>query len=294
MAYRKDKLEPPEELLDKVRNIPVYRIGLSLRLGKALGETSQLRSYLGDQLDSLLSELSLEVSCRESGGIFGNKNRLSYQVVEKKQIRLEFIDIVRGSGAGASRSLQSVRKYEPGDWEQKVDLVYQKCLELRNDWNQVLSLEKQLHTTEDAERIVKLIEATRDVEYTIKILALSANYDANTTILHMAYLLTGRVRQACKVLETAVQLNQADAQLHLALGNFYWAALCNAKGWAPGLDVGPLKQITLETLGCSYEIARNIAETQFLDAIKLSTNRKLGEQANSQLVTLRMMNEERE
>ena len=72
-------------------------------------------------------------------------------------------------------------------------------------------------------------------------------------------------------------------------GNFYWAALCNATGWASETNPGPLKQITLQALGYDYETVRNMARSQFLEALRLSKNKDIEEQANAQLSILMTM-----
>jgi len=289
MFSKRNKVEPSEELLDKVRYIISFRVGLSRRKENKAAETEPLPSYLRHQLTSFLDEVGIQVLYRKSRGILDKKSKLSHRVVERKAIRLDFVDAADNSDVNASHTLQAVNRYEPGHWEQRLDAAYQKCQELSNEWDQARYLETQLSATQDAEEVVKLIEETPDPEHTIKLLALSPNYDANSFALYMAYILTGKIREAHRILQITVQLNPSDARLHLSLGNFYWAALCNAAGWAPKTNPGPLKQITLQALGYDYETIRNMTRSQFLEALRLSHNKDIEEQANAQLSTLMTM-----
>ena len=77
------------------------------------------------------------------------------------------------------------------------------------------------------------------------------------------------------------------ARLHLSHGNYYWAALSNARGWAEGRDPGPLRQVTLDVLDIPYEKARSLARTHYLEAMRLSTRREIEEEAGAQLSALR-------
>ena len=289
MFSKRNRVEPSEELLDKVRYIVSYRMSLSRREGHDTAETEPLPSYLSNQLATFLDELGIQVLYRKSRGIVNKKSKLSHRVVERKAIRLDFVDASDSSHPGAPCAPLAVNKYEPGHWEQKLDVAYQKCQELCNEWDRVRYLETQLSTTQDAEEVVRLIEATPDPEHTIKLLALSPNYDANSFALYMAYILTSKIKEAHRVLQSTVQLNPSDARLHLSLGNFYWAALCNATGWVPKTNPGPLKQITLQALGYDYETIRNMARSQFLEALRQSKNKDIEEQANAQLSTLMPM-----
>jgi len=286
MFGKRNRSQPSEELLDKVRYIVSYRISMSRPKRSDAAETGQLPSYLRNQLTGFLDQLSIQVLYRKSRGILDKKSKLFHRVVERKAIRLDFVDASDSGGTGPSSGLLAVNKYGPGHWEQKLDIAYQKCRELRNDWDRALSLETELGTTQDADEVIRLIEASPNPEHAIELLALSPNYDANSFALYMAYILTGKIREAHKVLQYTVQLNPSDARLHLSLGNFYWAALCNVGGWAPGTSPGPLKQITLQSLGYDYETVRNMARSQFLEALRLSHNKDIEEQANAQLSAL--------
>ena len=289
MFSKRNRVEPSEELLNKVRYIVSYRMSLSRRKGHDTAETESLPSYLRNQLASFLDELGIQVLYRKSRGILDKKSKLSHRVVKRKAVRLDFVDAPDSSHPSAPCAPLAVNKYEPGHWEQKLDIAYQKCQELCDEWDRVRYLETQLSTTQDAEEVIRLIEATPDPEHTIKLLALSPNYDANSFALYMAYILAGKIREAHRVLQITVQLNPSDARLHLSLGNFYWAALCNATGWAPKTNPGPLKQITLQALGYDYETIRNMARSQFLEALRQSKNKDIEEQANAQLSILMTM-----
>jgi len=289
MFGKRNRVEPPAELLDKVRYIVSYRMTLSRRSGADAAKTEPLPAYFANQLASSLDELGIQVLYRTSRGLFDKRSKLLHRVVERKAIRLDFVDALDSNDASAARTLQAVNTYDPGHWEQKLDMVYQECQNLCNEWDRIRYLETQLKTTQDAEEVVRLVETTSDLEHTIKLLALSPNYDANSYALYMAYILAGKISQAHRVLQLTVQLNPSDARLHLSLGNFYWAALCNATGWPPRTNPGPLKQITLHVLGHDYETVRNMARGQFLEALRLSKNKDIEEQANAQLSILMTM-----
>jgi len=289
MFGKRNRVEPPAELLDKVRYIVSYRMSLYRRDGGSTAKTEPLPAYFRNQLASSLDELGIQVLYRKSRGLFDRKSKLSHRVVDKKAIRLDFVDASDSNDAGAAHTLQAVNRYEPGHWEQKLDMAYQECQKLCNEWDRVRYLETQLDTTQGAEEVVRLVEATPHPEHTVKLLALSPNYDANSYALYMAYILTGKISEAHTVLQITIQLNPTDARLHLSLGNFYWAALCNATGWAPKTNPGPLKQITLRVLGRDYKTVRKMARSQFLEALRLSKNKDIEEQANAQLSTLMTM-----
>jgi len=289
MFSKRNRVEPSAELLDKVRYIVSYRMSLSRRNEGGAAKTEPLPAYFRNQLVSFLDELGIQVLYRKSRGLLDRKTKLFHRVVDRKAIRLDFVDASDSNDASATHVLQAVNRYEPGHWEQKLDMAYQECQRLCNEWDRVRYLETQLGTTQGAEEVVRLVEATHDPEHTIKLLALSPNYDANSFALYMAYILTGKISEAHRVLQLTVQLNPSDARLHLSLGNFYWAALCNATGWAPKTNPGPLKQITLQVLGHDYETVRNMARSQFLEALRLSKNKDIEEQANAQLSILMTM-----
>ena len=167
---------PSQDLLDRVRHIAAWDIWFSAKVGKELGDEGR-RSYLGDKLRSIMSELEIEVSHREARGIFGGKYKLTYVVAHRGAIQLEFTDLLRDKTD--LRTLESVRTYHAGEWEQKVNAAFKKCLDLSNQWNSVPRLIDQLgsasHTPED---ITGFIEATGDPEQTIKLLALSSEQEA--------------------------------------------------------------------------------------------------------------------
>ncbi len=60
---------PSQDLLDGVRHIAAWDIWFSAKVGKELGDEGQ-RSYLGDKLRSIMSELEIEVSHREARGFW--------------------------------------------------------------------------------------------------------------------------------------------------------------------------------------------------------------------------------
>jgi hypothetical protein len=134
---------------------------------------------------------------------------------------------------------------------------------------------------------VALLDAAKDRENMLKMLCMSAKRSSNAYTLYMSHILADRIADAHHIIETAVELNPADARLHLTMGNFYWAALSNARGWGSGKDPGPLRMVTLDALEVSYEKARSLARTHYLEAMRLSSRREIEEEASAQLSTLR-------
>ncbi len=288
MFSKRNAPKPSDELLDKVRYIVSFRMLLSSSTKSSDGETDGLASYLGDQLMSLLGQLGIRTLYRKSRGILDRRSKLSCQVKENEAVCLEFVDIAFGYASG-SYALHAVRRYNPGRWEQKIDAAYQKCRELAGEWDLTRHLEQQLSSAQDAQAVVALIEATQDPQHSLKLLTLSPRYDANSYTLYMAYLLIGKAAQAHRVVQSAAELHPADARLQLSLGNFYWAGLCNVTNQTATIDLGPLRQVTLQALNCDRATARQRAENHFLNAVRLSKDRGVEEQAKEQLASLRTL-----
>ena len=286
MFSKRNASRPSDELLDKVRYVISYRMMLSSCTRSSDGETDGLASYFGDQLMSLLGQLGIQAIYRKSRGILDKRSKLSCRVKEDEAVCLEFVDIAYGYASG-SYALHAVHRYNPGRWEQKIDAAYHKCRELAGEWDNARHLEQQLGAAQDAQAVVALMEATQDPQHSLKLLALSPKYDANSFTLYMAYLLTGKAAQAHRVLQSTAEFHPADARLHLSLGNFYWAALCNVTKQTATIDLGPLRQVTLQALNCDRATARQRAENHFLNAVRLSKDRGVEQQAKEQLVSLR-------
>lgn len=196
---------PSEDLLNGVRHIAAYKLGFSERVARELGEQGLLRSYLGDQLRSILSKLELEVSHRESRGILGGKYKIIYLVSHRGEKQLEFTDLLR-QGTNL-RTLESVRSYNPGEWENEVQAAYQKCLDIRDQQQMVSDLINQFgsasHTPEE---FIGLIEATGDTEKTIKLLALSSDWGSTFGALSLSYCALGRCKEAEFIAETFISI----------------------------------------------------------------------------------------
>ena len=297
--------EPSEELLSRVRLMSRFFAEIQDEKSRYIRERQHqiwlphLRpeeDHVGIFRDVSLFDLDMPTgairvsSTKMSRGLLKKEHRVSYQVTERGTV-LEFVDIVRGSGTAASVELESVEKYEPGDWVQKLEPIYRRCLGIQNLREQIPLIERKVQRTENAPEIVKLVEESREPKYAVNLLLLGDNYDTNSARLFGAYLEVGRISEAVKFVRWAALLHPKDAQLRLMLGNLYWAALCNAKGWAPGLDLGALTKITLEVLNCDYRSADVLAELFYKDAIDLATDQKTARQASDQLRTLKMMDE---
>ena len=288
MFGKRNASKPSDDLLDKVRYVISFRMVLSSCRESTDGETDSLASYLEDQLMSLLGQLGIQPLYRKSRGILDRRSKLSCRVKEDEALCLEFVDIAYGYASG-SYTLHAVHRYNPGRWEQKIDAAYDKCRELAGEWDNARHLEQELSAAPDAQAVVALVEAAQDPQHSLKLLALSSKYDANSYTLYMAYLLTGKAAQAHEVLQSTAELHPADARLHLSLGNFYWAALCNVTNQSATIDLGPLRQVTLQALDCDRPTARRRAEDHFRHAVGMAKDRGVQQQANEQLVSLRKM-----
>ena len=301
MVHPGENLTPPEELLSRVRFISQYFTEIDAETRKRWIDRMEFPFVNTGIRDELLRDLeisagAIRVSSRVlSKGLFQRKRRVIYQVTEEQpegsKVRLEFIDVVGRGGTGISQELETVQRCELGDWIQKIESVYQKCLDIRNRREQIPPLERRLQEIENAEEIIKLIEEAKEPPKTINLLLLSQNYDFNVTILFWAYLTTGRVSDVVSIVREAARLHPKDAPVHLILGNLYWTALRNEVGWAPGSDVGPLEQLTLEVMGCNYGIAAGSAESLYEDAIRLAKDDKTRKHALEQLKSLKLMDE---
>lgn len=254
-----DYQTPSEDLLNGIRHIAAYKLGFSERVASELGEQGILRSYLRDQLNSTLIQLGLEISHRESKGIFGRKYKITYLVSRRGTKLLEFTDLLR---QGTSQcTLESVQAYKPGNWENDVKIGYQKCLDIRSQQKLVSDLIEQLsNASHTPEEFIGIIEATGDAENTIKLLALSHTWESTCAALSFAYSALGRCKEAKFILETLVSLYPDNADCHLALGNLFLGALINSNP-PPEDSILSLRR-TIETTGN--------AGVEFLESLKQS------------------------
>jgi len=252
---------PPQDLLYWVRYIVAWDHLLSAEVGKKIGDEG-LRSYLGDKLRSIMSELEIEVSHREAKAIFRGEYKLTYVVAYKGAVKLEFTDLLPNKTD--SRILESVRTYHAGEWEQKANAVYQKCLDLGNQWNSVSDLIDQLRIPSDItpEELVRLIEATGDPKETIELLAISDDWEYLYG-LHGAYAVLGRCRESKFVLDTVISIYPENPYGYLLLGCLFRGALQNAN--PPPRDSITRFRKLLETTGRAGE--------EWLNEIKASNPR---------------------
>jgi hypothetical protein len=315
-ATVKNNPAPSGELLDKVRGIAAFQEATSPEIAKSLKDKGML-PYFREQLRSLLNELDIQVSVQTRWGLFGKwkvnvlgrlDQKIVHRVAEKDVVRLEFTYLIRGtlgSPDKGSATLESVSRYQAGDWEQKIDMAYMKCLDLRSQWDEIYYLTKRItmadHRLDELGEIVKLIETTKDPVQTTKLLALR---DPETLEpLYGFCLFVGKLKEALLAIQTLVERYPEKAIYHLSLANYFYLPLHNSvKGkrpllayvsWAstkeyesPG-DEAWAKRITLEAVGCSYEAARDIAEREFMAAMRLAPDNKLKEQAENALLALR-------
>lgn len=251
---------PPQDLLYWVRYIVAWDHVLSAEVGKKMGDEGR-RSYLGDKLRSIMSELEIEVSHREAKAIFRGEYKLTCVVAYKGAVKLEFTDLLPDKTD--LRILKSVRTYHAGEWEQKANAVYQKCLYLSNQWNSVYRLIEQLGlTSHTPEEIVGLIEATGDPKETIKLLVLSDEWEDMYGV-HMAYALLGRCQESKFVLDTVISIYPENPYGYLLLGCLFRGALQNANP-PPRDSIARFRKL-LETTGKAGE--------EWLNEIKASNPR---------------------
>ena len=253
---------PPQDLLYGVRHIVACDHLLSAEVGKKMGDEG-LRSYLGDKLRSIMSELEIEVSHREAKAIFRGEYKLTYVVAYKGAVKLEFTDLLPDKTD--SRILESVRTYHAGEWEQKANAVYQKCLDLGNQWNSVSDLIDQLgSTSQTPEEIIGLIEATGDPKETIKLLVLSDDWESTCGVIQIAYAVLGRCQESKFVLDTVISIYPENPYGYLLLGCLFRGALQNANP-PPRGSTARLRKL-LETTGRAGE--------EWLNEIKASNPRQ--------------------
>lgn len=278
---------PTDELLERVRFVVTFRARYAPSKRVGLSEPNPLGSHLYTHLMTTLQERNLSVLFRKGRGFFDKEDKLHHRVMEGRTLRLDFVDRLTIGAIDGPRELVSINKYSRGGWEDALKEVYDECLRLSVEADKVLALEDALASAESPEDVIKLLEGCEDRDGTLRMLCLTPKRSSNAFTLYMSYIMAERVADALAVIETALEANPDDARLHLTLGNFYWAALCNARGWPEGKDPGPLRFVTLEALDMPYEKARSLARTHYLEAMRLSTHRETEEEASAQLSTLR-------
>jgi tetratricopeptide (TPR) repeat protein len=288
MDIRKQRERPSDETLENVRFIVAFRSRHAPpKPPQGTVETDPLGSLLYNQLIARLDALGIAVLYHKGKGLLDKEEKLHYRVTEHKVIRLEFVDRMTMGVVDGPRELASMGRYQPGGWEERLKEAYDECLRLSDQADSVAAVEDRLAKAESPEDVVALLDSAPDKEEMIKMLCLTPRRSSNAYTLYMSHILAERIPEAHHIIETAIELNPNDARLHLTLGNFYWAALSNAKGWGAGKDPGPLRLVTLDALQLPYEKARSLARTHYLEAMRLSTHREIEEEAGTQLSTLR-------
>ncbi len=288
MAIRKQRERPSDETLERVRYIVVFRARHSPpKPADGAIETNPLGSLFYSQMMSFVESRELAVLYHRGRGMFDKHDKLHYRITEHRAVRLEFVDRLTVDAIDGPHELVSIGKYTSGGWEDRLKEVHDECLRLSDQIDHTASVEELLSESQDPLDVVALLDSAPDREGLLKMLCLSQKRSTNAYTLYMSHLLTDRIAEAYGVIQTAIELNPGDARLHLSLGNFYWAALSNARGWAEGRDPGPLRQVTLDALDMPYEKARSLARTHYLEAMRLSTRREIEEEAGAQLSALR-------
>jgi len=288
MAIRRQKAGPSDETIERVRFIVSFRATHAPSKSQPVAaEQDPLSAEFYSEFISTLDGLGLAVLFHKGKGLFDKEEKLRYRVTEHKVIRLEFADRLTVGAVDGPRELVSIGRYTPGNWEERLKQAYDDCLRLSVLLDEVAATEDRLTHSETPEDVVALLDSMSDPEGMLRMLCMSTKRSSNAYTLYMSHILADRIKEAHHIIETAVELNPADARLHLTLGNFYWAALSNAKGWGSGKDPGPLRMVTLDKLETSYEKARSLARTHYLEAMRLSSRREIEEEASAQLSTLR-------
>ncbi len=288
MAIRKLRERPSDETIERVRFIVSFRANHAPpKQHAAPMDSNPLSAQFYSQLIAKLDSLALAVMFRKGKGLFEKEEKLYYRVMEHKDVRLEFADRLTVGVVDGPRELVSIGRYTPGGWEERLKEAYDESLRLSVLLDEVASVEDVLARSETPEDVVALLDSVHDREAMLRMLCLSAKRSSNAYTLYMSHILADRIKDAHHIIEMATELNPTDARMHLTMGNFYWAALSNAKGWSSGKDPGPLRLVTLDTLELSYEKARSLARSHYLEAMRLSSRREIEEEASAQLSTLR-------
>ncbi|MBN1856515.1 MAG: hypothetical protein JW846_06130 [Dehalococcoidia bacterium] len=288
MAIHKQKDRPSTDTLEAARQIVAFRARHAPpKPEEGVIETDALGTLFYSQLMSLLESLGLAVQYHRGKGFLDKTDKVHYRISEHRAVRLEFVDKLTVGAVDGPRELASIGKYTAGGWEERLREGADEAIRLDDQMEHVAAIEAQLTQSQDAADVVALLDSSPDREELLNMLCLSEKRSANAYTLYMSHILTDRIADAHAIIQTAIELNPNDARLHLSLGNFYWAAISNAKGWAEGSNPGPLRQVTLESLEIPYEKARSLARTHYLEAMRLSTRRDIEEEAGSQLSSLR-------
>jgi len=285
MGRSKDR--PTDELLERVRFIVTFRARYAPSKRQGLSEPNPLGSHLYTHLMTVLQDRGLSVLYRTGRGFFDKQDKLHHRVMEGRTLRLEFVDRMTIGAIDGPRELVSIGKYSRGGWEEALKEAYDECLRLTVEADKIFALEDAMASAESPEDVVALLDGCEDRDGTLKMLCLTPKRSSNAFTLYMSHIMADRVADAHAIIEAALEANPDDARLHLILGNFYWAALCNARGWPEGKEPGPLRLVTLEALDMPYEKIRSLARTHYLEAMRLSTHRETEEEAGAQLSTLR-------
>ncbi len=289
MILGRHREHPSDETIERVRFIVAFRATHApskSRTGPVI-ETNPLSAEFYTQFLSKLDSLGLAVLFRKGKGLFDREEKLRYRVTDHKTIRLEFADRLTVGAIDGPRELISIGRYSPGGWEERLKEAYDEALRLSVLLDEATSLEDRMAKSENPEDVAALLDSASDREGMLRMLCLSGKRSSNAYTLYMSHILADRIPEAHHIIQTAVELNPNDASLHLTLGNFYWAALSNARGWGAGKDPGPLRLVTLDSLELPYEKARSLARTHYLEAMRLSSRREIEEEAGAQLSTLR-------
>ena len=216
MAIRRQKAGPSDETIERVRFIVSFRATHAPSKSQPVAaEQDPLSAEFYSEFISTLDGLGLAVLFHKGKGLFDKEEKLRYRVTEHKVIRLEFADRLTVGVVDGPRELVSVGRYTPGNWEERLKQAYDECLRLSVLLDEVAATEDRLTHSETPEDVVALLDSMSDPEGMLRMLCMSTKRSSNAYTLYMSHILADRIKEAHHIIETAVELNPADARLHL-------------------------------------------------------------------------------
>jgi len=246
----KGKLEPTKDLLDKVIFIAETKTQLPL---DARGVLNAWGVYC-------------RVNRLPDGALF-------YQAGGKFVARLRFVVEVDSS--------ITVRKYQPGDWENNLVPTYDNARFTSENLQKGKEMDELLAGARDTE------EKIRRFEQRASEVPNQANYWSTISMLVGLYRDVGRFRDAEKAAISAVEAWPNQPLPHFALSYIYFVALLNAKRVKVEAaneqfikeHGAPAAGLTLETLGYTYEQAYALAGRHLEKVLELVSPRDKGTRA---------------
>jgi len=243
----KGKLGPPKELLDKVIFIADAKAKLPI------SERGILNSW----------DVYCRVNRLPSGALF-------YQAGGKFIARLRFVVEVDSS--------ITMRKYQPGDWENNLALTYDDARFRVENLQKGKEMDDLLEGAKDTE------EKIRRFEQRASEVPDQANYWSTISMLVGLYREAGRFKDAEQAAISAVEAWPSHPLPRLVLSLIYFIAVLNTK--RPKVGVGSdqfirtygarATELTPEALGYTYKQAYALAERHIEKALELTSPKDKG------------------